>query len=253
MTGIERAERLGSVVSYVKIKGGSPDELASLLGEAAMLFRAEAIKEDDQEIQAGEDTLKADDDDIFPEDTRHKDAWEWLDNSVMNVTLNRDDGLWQLTPVLYLDGWHPKHRSETAFGAVRQAMAEQRDQALRVEEGSPVERARKEFDEALDSEKLDDHLDRDRSIWVTRGEAGDGRGVSGDEREGRMTPGQLRTISEFGIGGCSKVIVEIEGQRDDLLAACKGALEEARERDEYLGANCWPTLIAAIEKAEGKS
>lgn len=37
----------------------------------------------------------------------------------------------------------------------------------------------------------------------------------------------------------------------ELLEACKAALAEAEERDEDLGANCWPELKAAIEKAEG--
>lgn len=36
----------------------------------------------------------------------------------------------------------------------------------------------------------------------------------------------------------------------DLLAACELALEEARERDEDMGANCWPMMRAAIAKAK---
>lgn len=37
-----------------------------------------------------------------------------------------------------------------------------------------------------------------------------------------------------------------------LLAACKEALNEAAERDEDLGMNCWPQVRAAIDRAEGK-
>ncbi len=37
----------------------------------------------------------------------------------------------------------------------------------------------------------------------------------------------------------------------DLLEACESTVEEARERDEDMGCNCWPTLIAAIAKAKG--
>ena len=37
----------------------------------------------------------------------------------------------------------------------------------------------------------------------------------------------------------------------DLLAACQSALSEAKERDEDMGANCWPDVAAAIAKATG--
>lgn len=37
---------------------------------------------------------------------------------------------------------------------------------------------------------------------------------------------------------------------DELLAACEAAVSEAIERDEDMGCNCWPQLIAAIAKAK---
>lgn len=42
-------------------------------------------------------------------------------------------------------------------------------------------------------------------------------------------------------------------ERKALLEACELALTEARERDEDLGANCWPQLRAAIQLARGEA
>lgn len=39
----------------------------------------------------------------------------------------------------------------------------------------------------------------------------------------------------------------------DLLAACEEAIAEARERDEDMGMNCWPAMIAAVAKAKGET
>lgn len=139
MRRIEQARQMGSLLDFLDSSGLTTDDQREVLLEAASMFVDDAEDEDDEEdIRSDEGTL--DDAEVIPEDARYRDAWDWLTANKCDVDLTAE-GLWT---VYGPDGVNFRHKGDTPFSAVRQAMVEVRDNADRVE------RARKIVDEAMD-------------------------------------------------------------------------------------------------------
>ncbi len=114
-------------------------DLGDIYYEDAGVERAEDDDEDDLCDEDGGDIYHEDQlvdvtEEAEPPDTRHRDAWEWLERFGFHLVRTFPDGDTDF-PQYRLKGgvlgWQPKHSSNTPFGAVRQAMAE--ELAIKVE------------------------------------------------------------------------------------------------------------------------
>lgn len=100
-----------------KKPGWEAERVGYLAGREDAYADAQAHQETEAEVTA------------YAPDARHKDAWEWLANHGMHLVYRHgpnDRRIWSLRAPNGA-AWQPTHTSDTPFGCVRQAMAEQQD------------------------------------------------------------------------------------------------------------------------------